>query len=151
MRKKVVAVLGALALSFSLMGAAGAENNGQSELAKVKNATAKYHDSKKAIEDGYEEASPLVPNMGIHYVKSSLIDDEVDALTPESLVYEPTKNGLKLVAVEYLSTATASLFGQELDPPHGELPFHTLHVWIWAPNSNGMFAPFNPKVANVEE
>lgn len=149
MKKKILAGIGALALSFSILGSASAAPNVQAELAKVRNATAKYHDVNKAIADGYELASPLVPNMGYHYVKSDLVDGKVNPLTPEALVYEETNNGgLKLVAVEYMATAPNSLFGQEFDPPHFPIPY-TLHAWIWAPNPDGMFAPFNPRVANI--
>ncbi|MCJ8008138.1 hypothetical protein ACFFF5_10910 [Lederbergia wuyishanensis] len=150
MKKKILAGIGALTLSFSLLGSASAAGNVQVDLAKVRNATAKYHDVKKAIADGYISSDFLVPNMGIHFVKEELIDGVVDPLTPEVLVYEPTKNGLKLVTVEYMSIPPNSLFGQEMDPPHGELPY-TLHAWIWAPNPEGMFMPFNPRVANVKE
>ncbi|MBS4197330.1 hypothetical protein [Lederbergia citri] len=150
MKKKILAGIGAFALSFSLLGSASAAGNVQADLAKVRNATAKYHDVRKAIADGYISTEFVVPNMGIHFVKEELIDGVTDPLTPEVLVYEPTKNGLKLVAVEYMSTVPNRLFGLEMDPPHDGLPF-SLHAWIWAPNPDGMFKPFNPRVANVED
>lgn len=88
--------------------------------------------------------------MGIHFIKSNLFDNHVDPLTPEVLVYEPTKNGLKLVAIEYISFAPNQLFSLDFDPP-GEAPFYSLHAWIWQTNPKGMFYPFNPNVANVPE
>ena len=53
--------------------------------------------------------------MGYHYVKGTLVDGVVDPLAPEALLYVPTKKGLKLVGVEYLSTEDQSLFGVDFD------------------------------------
>ena len=119
------------------------------EINKVKAATAKYHDVNQALKDGYVKASPYVPQMGYHYVKGSLVDGVVDPLAPEALLYIPTKTGLKLVGVEYLSTENQSLFGVNFDPPHDGLPY-TLHAWIWTANPDGMFNAFNPEVP-IEE
>ena len=116
---------------------------------KVRKATEKYHDVKKAMKDGYVQASPYVPQMGYHYVKQSLVDGVVDPLAPEALLYIPTKKGLKLVGVEYLSTENQSLFGVKFDPPHDGLPY-TLHAWIWTPNPDGMFSAFNPAIPAEE-
>ena len=86
-----------------------------------------------ALEDGYVQASPYVPQMGYHYVKGTLVDGVVeplavdgvvDPLAPEALLYIPTKKGLKLVAVEYVSTEDQSLFGVNFDPPHDGLPLY---------------------------
>ena len=119
------------------------------EIHKVKAVTAKYHDVNQALKDGYVKASPYVPQMGYHYVKGSLVDEVVDPLAPEALLYIPTKHGLKLVGVEYLSTENQSLFGVNFDPPHDGLPY-TLHAWIWTPNPDGMFTAFNPKIPVTE-
>jgi hypothetical protein len=116
---------------------------------KVRKATEKYHDVENALEDGYVQASPYVPQMGYHYVKGTLVDGVVDPLAPEALLYIPTKKGLKLVAVEYLSTEDQSLFGVNFDPPHDGLPY-TLHAWIWTPNPDGIFTDFNPRIPVTE-
>ncbi len=149
MKKKWVAGIGVFILILSLFGSVVMANNVQSELAKVRNATAKYHDIRKAEENGYVLGTDLIPNMGYHYINFELIDEVVDPLVPEILVYVPSGNGLKLVAVEYMSTVDNSLFGRSFDPPHGDIPY-TLHAWIWHPNPDGMFEPFNPNVANVD-
>ena len=118
---------------------------------KVKKATEKYQDVRKAERDGYELASPYVPQMGYHYANFSLVDDETDALKPEVLVYAPGKNGkLKLVAVEYFSTSPSSLFGVDFDPPHDGLPF-SLHAWISSYNPDGTFTDFNPRIPSSLE
>lgn len=116
---------------------------------KVRKATEKYHDVENALKDGYVQASPYVPQMGYHYVKGTLVDGVVDPLAPEALLYIPTKKGLQLVGVEYLSTEDQSLFGVNFDPPHDELPY-TLHAWIWTPNPDGMFIGFNPRIPVTE-
>jgi len=101
-------------------------------------------------------------------------DGAIDPLRPELLLYLPKANGkLKLVGVEYFAVALANTeagpapwFGEN-EPPlgfftpaplvlgqtfDGPMPGHTptmpwhydLHVWLWADNPAGLFAPFNP-------
>ena len=94
--------------------------------------------------------------MGIHYIKGSLLDANIDADHPEVLVYEPEANGkLKLVALEYVSTVPQTLFGQSftktdlapyLGGPEATNFAWTLHAWIWKPNPSGLFMPWNPAV-----
>src|SRR5690349_13275778 len=74
-------------------------------------ATAPFHQLSTAQAAGYglfTDAKgiacidkPGVGTMGIHYVKGSLVGDgDVNAATPEALVYEPQRNGqMRLVAV----------------------------------------------------
>ncbi len=118
---------------------------------KVRKATEKYKDVNRAIKDGYLPTDFLVPNMGYHYVKPTLVDGKINPLTPEVLLYVPTEKGLKLVGVEYLSTAEdSSLFGRSFDPANtaaGIPP--SLHAWIWEHNPKGTFTPFNENVANI--
>ena len=120
------------------------------QLAEVRAATAQYHSLAAAIADGYMQASPCVPNMGYHYQRGVSAPGELDATSPEVLVYAPRPDGsLRLVAVEYASAGPAELFGRSFDPPAppGEgPPFHTLHAWIWQGNPAGTFAPLNPNV-----
>lgn len=82
------------------------------ELARVRHATAPYNDLRKATADGYVQFSPHVPGMGIHYLHPSAIgsegestlDDMLDPLSPEILVYvdqAPRSHQRRLVAVEY--------------------------------------------------
>ena len=93
--------------------------------------------------------------MGIHFLKGPL-DEVVEAQQPEVLVYEPQANGrMKLVALEYVSTAPTSLFGQQFSKTdlapyvggnEGENFAWTLHAWIWTPNPTGVLMPWNPRV-----
>ena len=100
-------------------------------------------------------------------------DLEIDPEQPEILLYLPDDDGkLKLVGVEYFAPALAntpegprpwfgadapaggffnsapSVLGQTFDGPmpghNPEMPWHyDLHVWFWADNPGGLFAPFN--------
>lgn len=157
-RSKLIMFLAlTLLMTFALVSVVGAQSYGSDvskQLADIRKATAKYHDIEAAKEAGYEaEVLFSVPNMGIHFTKNELLGDGiVDPLAPEVLVYEPKKNGgFKLVAVEYMALGERpSLFGHEFED--GPFPdSFTLHAWVWQANPNGMFAPFNPNVANVEQ
>src|SRR4051812_15125631 len=108
---KVLSLVSVILVLFGGVAAASGgifdheEKVAKKQLKQVEDVTKKYRDVKKALKDGYEATDFLVPNMGYHYTKPSLIDDKVNSLEPEVIIYEPKSNGeLKLVAVEYLST-----------------------------------------------
>ena len=106
--------------------------------------------------------------MGVHYANGPLLDPTkppmLDPTQPQALVYAPNADGQpKLAALEWIvfdSTWSAAghsasdppeLFGQPfaltLDGNRYGLPaFWSLHVWIWQPNSDGLFEPWNPRV-----
>src|SRR6266480_3838145 len=72
------------------------------QLARVRQATARYHDVSQAEAAGYVDIGLFVSGQGWHYLNSSLIDATFDLENPEILVYAPTPNGgRRLVAVEY--------------------------------------------------
>ncbi|MCA1781093.1 MAG: hypothetical protein ABR500_11870 [Dermatophilaceae bacterium] len=150
--RRVAGGLMALALAGSMSAAASAAPDSVgAELAQVRAATAEYHSVDAAVAAGYEPVSPCVPNMGYHYGRGvAATASDLDATSPEILVYAPRRNGsLKLVAVEYATwDGSARLFGQAFQPPHpaGGPPFHTLHAWIWQGNPAGTFAALNPNV-----
>lgn len=124
------------------------------ELARVRAATARYHDVEVALADGYELASPCVEDaagagaMGYHFVNVGLVG-QLDPARPQALLYHPAPNGrLRLVGVEYLSPVGGELFGQpfaDTSPPFG--PETALHVWLWQANPAGMFAAYNPNLS----
>jgi hypothetical protein len=139
------------------------------ELQAVKAAMARYHSFEQAQKDGYSivgepcVASPL-GTMGIHAENGEMMaDPAIDPLRPELLLYVPKPNGkLQLVGIEYwkadadqnLATAgdRPSLFGVPFDGPmpghNPTMPIHyDLHVWLYADNPSGMFAPFNPTLS----
>ena len=163
----VLGVVGAAAPGLTTVAGAGSSVN--SELAKVRAATAKYHSLARAQADGYSvENEPCVASpdgtMGIHAVNGPLIGDPaIDPLRPELLLYVPGPNGkLRLVGVEYFKVDAdqnlttdgdrPSAFGVPFDGPmegHAPgMPIHyDLHVWIWHHNPSGMFPMWNPKLA----
>ncbi len=134
-------------------------------LARIRSATAKYHDIEVALSDGYDFGSPCVSSesggMGYHLVNMDLLmNPSVDPEQPEALVYEPMKNGrMRLVAVEFIvpypvwdqENGVPMLGNQAFDdmpyfpPPLG--PNYQLHVWVWRHNPLGMYAPYNPNVS----
>ncbi len=116
-------------------------------IAKIRQATVKYHDQEVAIADGYElhpcVQHPTLGGMGHHAVNMEIIMAGFDPFEPSVLVYEPMQNGkLKLVALEYIIPSTP-LFGDEvdeLDPPMlGNIPFdnHRRGQMVNAMDENG--------------
>lgn len=166
--RRAAAVLASAALAATLTVTASADASQQSELAKVRAATAKYHDIQVAEAAGYQLASPCVVDeelpfdgvMGYHYVHFGLFGAPLDPAKPAALLYLPDKQGkLHLAGVEYfkvdedqdLSTDgdRPSLFGVPFAGPmegHGPgMPIHyDLHVWVWKHNPSGMFTEWNP-------
>ena len=144
---------------FAPVGAANASR--QADLAAVRAATAPFHDVGKATDADY---LPLLNcfesaegGMGQHFVNVELLDAQVDALEPESLVYEVRTDGLKLGAVEYI--VPKDVWTQEQPPTlfgriflsNDELGLWVLHAWIWQPNPDGMFENYNPNIGNCPD
>ena len=164
------AVIAAVVAAVTASGAFGSAGSSSAtipgQLATVRKALEKYSDVKQALADGYVEEKVCVKHpkwgtMGYHYVNPELIGDrKISAMRPEILLYAGAAGGArKLVGVEYFradadqNLKTDSdrplLFGYPFDGPmpgHAKgMPRHyDLHVWLWAPNPLGMFAPFNP-------
>ncbi len=140
----------------------------------AKQSTARFHDVDKAKAAGYtvtvvdlagitciEDDVQGTGTMGVHLLNPALLFDGgvIDPQQPEVLVYEPRKDGsLKLVALEYLvfkadwGSGRPALFGQEFDEiptgnRYGIPESWALHAWLWAPNPNGILAPYNPRVS----
>ncbi|MFP4635949.1 MAG: hypothetical protein ACLFRD_08810 [Nitriliruptoraceae bacterium] len=151
----VVALVGALVLLGVPVLAAPGETDPEinAQLAQVRRATSQYQDIEAAEAAGYQLDDQCVPGMGYHALRVPFdeVDDEVDYLDPEALVYAPGDDGLELVAVEYLSSeADTSLFGRSFDPAHGPVP-PSLHAWVWRGNPDGVFSPTNPNITCPEQ
>lgn len=124
------------------------------QLAQARAATARYHDVRSAIADGYKNTGIIIANMGTHFLKDSLLDGRFDAGHPELLVYSPDQNGgLRLVAVEYavplaLSATAPEGFRGDADEWFADQNFllWTLHSWVWKENPDGVFNPTNKQV-----
>lgn len=167
--RRAAAVLAGAALTATLSVTVSADASQGSDLAKVRAATAKYHDIAVAEAAGYELASPCVVDeevppfdgvMGYHYVNFRLFGAPLDPAKPAALMYLPDNEGvLHLAGVEYFKVdgdqnkATdgdrPSLFGEPFAGPmdgHGPgMPIHyDLHAWVWKHNPSGMFSEWNP-------
>ena len=132
------------------------------QLAAVRAATAKYQSVDAAIADGYVPTEHCIDGpdggMGFHYLNPALAGDlKNDPLKPELMIYAPSGDGkLKLVAVEYFQANAGqprpTIMGQPFDGPMAGhepgMPEHyDLHLWIWANNPSGVFAPWNTSVS----
>jgi hypothetical protein len=159
---------------LAILAVAGvALGGGQSDLSSVRQATDKYHDIQTAIDAGYvtelrqTAAYPggtCVSNgsegaMGIHMLDNrpdGRIDETLDPANPEALLYEKRNDGtFKLTGVEYIvaqSVPRPQLYGESFadtnlarfGDPNANV--WTLHAWIWKPNPDGMFDPWNTRV-----
>ncbi len=154
---------------FTVFASASPANR---QLDQARRATAQYHRVAVAESRGYGlpaegplsqciEAIDAPGTMGYHYINGTEVGDAVlTPRRPEALVYEKRRNGLRLVAVEYVVFADAwqqahgdkvpRLFGRKLTlveaPNRYELPaFWQIHVWLWKYNPTGLFADFNPR------
>jgi hypothetical protein len=82
------------------------------KLAGARFATAKYALSLEAAKkDGYKIITPMIPDMGVHYLKPDVQGFDVNK--PPILVYVRRSSGYQLVAVEWVFTET---------PNEGPLP-----------------------------
>lgn len=126
------------------------------ELAKLRAAVARYHNIKHAIADGYDyDLTGYRSQMGHHYLKFSLLDQNFELERPELLMYIKQPNGhWRFVGVEY---AVPILDMNNIpQPPEGftgnadewavnfEFEVWTLHVWVGLNNPDGIFASHNP-------
>ena len=129
-------------------------------IARVRNATARFHDIAVARDAGYDlqfpEGCKFTPEgaQGFHYLDQSLVDDKIELLKPELVMYEPQRDGsLQLVGVDYIVPFTAwtspeapTLLGVPF-MRNEPLGVWALHIWAWRPNPSGMFAMWNPSVS----
>lgn len=124
------------------------------ELANARRATAQYQDFQRALRAGYVDIGVVLPNMGRHLVKDSLVDATFDAERPEILVYMEDLGGrMKLVAVEYAVPLNLTATPPEGFPGGADVWFAdqrfqlwTLHAWVFRDNPDGMFNPTNRRV-----
>ncbi len=139
----------------------------------VRDATRQFLDVNVAVDAGYEPALGCVSGpdhgaMGVHFIKGSLLNGEINASTPQALIYEPLAGGrMRLVGVEFIVDAKTwndkqkqqgiqnpappqlyqQLFQIVPSPNRFNLDtFFELHVWAWQDNPNGAFVDWNTNV-----
>jgi hypothetical protein len=157
-RRIVVALVACASVAIGALAVTGpaeatSDRVPRAQLAKVRQATDRYHSVAAAKADGYDLLDQCFDDaemggMGYHYLKG--VDAVLNPLEPEAMVYEPTAHGLKLVAVEYivpmdLSNTPPRVLGRDLHE-NAALHLWVLHAWIWKANPAGMFADYNPRV-----
>ena len=166
------ALIAACLLGVPLLAIAGfaAAGGGQSSLADVRQATAAYHDIElaRSLHDEVELAQvppfgegTCISNldgpgaMGIHLLLQDRLDGVLVPSEPEVLLYEQRTNGsYKLIGVEYVVAGgpRPTLYGEEFADTNlarfgnPGANVWTLHAWIWTPNADGMFDPWNTRV-----
>ena len=139
----------------------------------------KYQDIAVAEAEGYVPVSPCESSpdgtMGIHYAHPDKLSAPPDVANPPILVYLPTPEGQKLVAIEYFQPVIQDgepYMGSESEPPRSdslparppelfedqpfdgpmaghnpEMPWHyDQHVWLYEHNPGGLFAMWNPAI-----
>jgi hypothetical protein len=134
------------------------------QLQKVRQATARYRDVKKALADGFVATKDCEEGMGFHYIHPRRATDrKVDVTKPEFLLYGPKRGGgVELLGVEYyVADSDDAVATRDRDLPRplgrafdGPMPGHVpgmpvhndLHVWLFVKNPKGRFTPNNPRV-----
>jgi len=150
------------------------------QLARARVATAPYvSDLERAKADGYRIITPMMRDMGFHYLNPEV--EGFDVTRPPILVYTRRDGRYQLGALEWVFTekpekpplkgakygsfpaachyddGTFTPVASEDDcaptSPETGTPFvfwHprlvTLHVWLWYPNPDGLYAGTNPLV-----
>ncbi len=141
-----IVVLGA-GLGFTAATGASEEPHDQRDLAKVRAATARYHDVAAAEADGYTDLGLCFDQMGEHWGQGSQIDGSVSATAPEALVYAHVGDRLQLVAVEYVATGPGTVLGMPLHH-NPAVDLWVLHAWVWKHNPDGIHVDDNPLVGD---
>jgi hypothetical protein len=167
-RLLIVGVTAILCLVPTAAAVAGQHNHPPALVEQVRDATRDFRDVNNAMAAGYGSLGSCVSGpeegaMGIHYGKNALLmDGEVQANTPELLIYEQHGNHLRFVGVEYLVVVDAWTAAGHTSPPvlagqhfqfvnspnrYGLGAFYELHVWSEKHNSKGTFVDWNPAVS----
>jgi hypothetical protein len=137
-------------------------------------ATASWHNEKQlpagydtpvgCIDERIMGVSPgSARGMGYHLADLALMDDHIDLLQPEVLVYgkNPANGKLRLAGFDYFIPASEmypspgdggtppQILGMDYtwSEPHGGWMFH---IWPWWHNPDGMFDNFNPAVPTCD-
>lgn len=136
-------------------------------LAELRRDLAPYRDVEKALADGFVPVSGCTESplggMGVHFLNPARAMAPVNPDQPAILLYSPTPDGgYQLLGAEWFAVDAdqdastdgdrPSLWGRPFDGPMAGhdpgMPVHyDLHVWLYATNPAGLFAPWNPSVS----
>ena len=163
----------ALALSAFVLGVntriAPAQDTTPAFLERARSGTGKYRDQSTAILEGYRRIGPDFPAMGEHWIRLDLLfDGKIQAEQPEILTYISVGGKARLTGVAYALPLLPGESPPDLPAPkeawhdhfrtiedETHLPLHhppaagdepritMLHVWLWLPNPDGLFATDN--------
>lgn len=130
------------------------------DIARIRKATEAFRALDAAVAAGYSRdggrclANLPTGTMGFHHQNDALMDDKLELLRPEILVYERLVDGsYRLNGIEYVVPFT--VWPRTKEPPTilsqslklaPSLGIWYLHVWVWNENPSGMFADWHPHV-----
>jgi hypothetical protein len=125
------------------------------QIEAVRQATDRFLDLQQAIDEGYVDIGVFYPNMGHHYLKPEILDENFELERPELLVYadDSCTGSRRLVAVEYAvplalaEDAPAGFTGSDdIWSINQQFQLWTLHAWLFEYNPAGVFAAHNTRV-----
>jgi hypothetical protein len=146
----VLVVLFGIGMGLVPATPAGAAASRRPGVGALRDATAKFHRVKEALDSGRVDLHLCVDQMGQHYANPDTFSDGVlDPLDPEAMVYanDGPNHHLRLVAVEWVSTTPGTVMNMPLHL-NPDLGVWVLHAWIWQHNPDGMFEDMNPRIGN---
>jgi hypothetical protein len=132
----------------------------QDGYARVRAATAAYQVLDSAVTKGYAASVPQCfadsthGAMGYHHLNRGYVDNKVELDKPEILLYERKADGsYGLNGVEYIipyrawpkDSVPPKMMGRDMFKSEPLQLWYT-HMWVWTPNSAGLFADWNPAV-----
>ena len=132
----------------------------QAGYSRVRDATASYRVLDSAVAKGYPPtvaqclSDPTHGAMGYHHVNRGYVDNKIEVDKPEILLYERKADGsYGLNGVEYIipyrvwpkDSVPPKLMGRDMLKSEPLQLWYT-HMWVWTPNSAGLFADWNPAV-----
>ena len=125
----------------------------------LQRVTGRYHNVNTAIADEFVLLHPCENRPGegpvgtVYIHMGRLMDGRIDPELPDALIYEPHRDGLKLVGVEFAipkalwTEQTAPQFLGATFQSEDEFGVYALHAWVWRDNPEGLFAEANPRVS----
>lgn len=136
----------------------------------IRGATKPFHDYRKAQAAGYKPMGPDMPNMGTHWINTSLAVNRVlDFEKPSTLTYLNIDGRWKLTGVAYTYPVKASeqapglplqdmkwhihsgslekeahgIHSKGLPKEEQQTVLAMVHAWVWSDNPDGLFAADN--------